>query len=81
MYYYAVVASNDYGKSSSSNVESVDFQEGSSGFSGLFSDLNWGEIIILGGFLGALQIIFAVVIVVTKSASKPSSKSAKGKRK
>ncbi len=46
-----------------------------------FANFNWGEIIILGGFLGALQIVFAVVIVATKSASKPSSSSKKGKTK
>ncbi|MHA1418940.1 MAG: hypothetical protein ACTSVO_09265 [Candidatus Heimdallarchaeaceae archaeon] len=76
-YYYVVVASNDYGDSELSNVVQITINEKQQ----LFVDINWGEIIILGGFLGALQIVFAIVIVATKSASKPSSSSKKGKKK
>lgn len=78
-YYYTVIASNDYGDSDLSNIVSIEVTELSE--SGLFNSLNWGEIIIPGGFLGALQIIFAIVIVATKSASKPSGSSKKGKKK
>ncbi len=76
-YYYAVVASNEYGESEISNVVQISITEQQN----LFSNLQWGEIIILGGFLGALQIVFAIVIVVTKSKSKPSSKKTKVKKK
>jgi hypothetical protein len=79
VYYYVIIASNIYGDSDFSNVESIEVVEFQS--SGLFDNINWGETLILGGFLGALQIVFAVVIVATKSASKPSSSSKKGKKK
>ncbi|MBY9000464.1 MAG: hypothetical protein KGD64_06085 [Candidatus Heimdallarchaeota archaeon] len=76
-----MVAYNEYGHGGVSNIESIEIQDSQVSFSGFFSNLNWGEIIILGGFLGALQIIFAIVIVATKSITKASSKSTKGKKK
>ena len=78
-YYYTVIASNDYGDGDLSNIVSIEVTELSE--SGLFNSHNWGEIIILGGFLGALQIVFAIVIVATKSAGKSSSLSKKTKKK
>ena len=82
-YYYAIVASSLYGDSGISNIVSIELTDmpPSDDAPGLFDSIDWGEIIILGGILGALQIIFAVVVVATKSASKPSGTSNKGKKK
>ena len=76
-------ASSDYGESDSFNVVSVEILDVAclECAPSLFDNINWGEILILGGFLGALQIVFAIVIVATKSAAKPSSKKTKGKKK
>lgn len=79
VYYYAVVASNDYGDSGASNNEVVEYQ--GQQFSNLFANLDWGEIIIIAGFLGVLQIISVVVIFLAVSANKSSSSSKKGKKK
>ncbi len=78
-YFYAVVAINEYGDSDLSNVVSIEVPESTN--TGLFASIDWGEILILGGFLGVLQMIFAIVIIATKSASKPSSSAKKGKNK
>lgn len=81
VYYYTIVATNDYGTSEISNVVSVDYQPSKTSFSGLFEDLNWGEIIIIGGVLGTLQIVTAIVVVISNTSGKSSNSSKKGKKK
>ncbi|GAJ01530.1 unnamed protein product, partial [marine sediment metagenome] len=73
VYYYSIIASNDYGNSDLSNVQSVEIIEMETG--GLFTDFNWGEIIVIVGIVGAIQIILTVTMVVLlKSGSKPTKK-------
>lgn len=85
VYYYAIVAGSYYGDSTLSNSVSVEIVEEVS--TGIFSTINWGEIIIIGGGLFVLQAVFVVIALVligSRTASpsnkkKPSSK--KGKKK
>ncbi|NPD88813.1 MAG: hypothetical protein HGN29_08805 [Asgard group archaeon] len=62
-YYYSVIASNDYADSDLSNVESVVVHDPADQ-QGFFEDFNWGEVIIIVGIVGALQIILTLTMVV-----------------
>lgn len=60
-YYYTVIATNRFGESDSSNIESVTVLEPS----GLFQSIKLGEIFMLAGILGGFQLIlFTIVIVI-----------------
>jgi hypothetical protein len=77
-YYYAIVAENEYGFSSLSNVEYVTV-ESRSGILGMF-DLT--DLLILGGAILGLQILVSIVtIAIIKSSNKPTSKTKSGKKK
>ena len=69
VYYYAIVASNPFGDSEISNVEYREVVEAELA-PGIFDSLDWGEIIIIGGSLAAIQIVLAVIMIFTRSAGK-----------
>jgi len=72
IYYYAVVASNEWGDSDLSNVESVEILS-----TGLFKDFNWGQIIVIAGIVGGLQIILTLTIAILL---RPTQKTTKKKK-
>jgi hypothetical protein len=73
VYYYGIVTSNDYGDSDLSNIESVEIVEIETG--GLFADFSWGEIIVIAGIVGGLQIILAVTMaILLKPSATPKKK-------
>jgi len=79
-YYYAVVATNEYGDSLVSNVEFVEVIEQTS--SGIFSSLEIGEILIFSGIVLGLQLIFSLLtysLISSKiqSAAKPKPRKKK----
>jgi hypothetical protein len=75
IYYYGIVASSDFGDSDISNIESVEIIESEP--SGLFADFNWGEIIIIAGIVGGLQIILTIIMAVLFRPSQPPTKKKK----
>ena len=77
-YYFAIIASNDYGDSELSNIESVELilEEEQSLFN--FANMNWGEIVVVAGIVSAIQIILTITLVVTLKSS--SAKPKKGKK-
>ncbi|MCG3216851.1 MAG: hypothetical protein KAS63_09025 [Candidatus Heimdallarchaeota archaeon] len=73
-YYYSIVASNYAAESELSNVESVEILS-SGALSGFFGDFNWGEIIVIAGIVGAIQIILMVTLaILLKPSSTPKKK-------
>lgn len=80
IYFYAVRASNDYGQSSLSNLESIEVleEEISPGF---FQSLRMGEILVLAAILGGVQIIITtIVVVIVKAVPKVKNTPKKGKK-
>ena len=78
-YYYAIIAENEYGYGSLSNVEYVIVESGSAGILGM---LDLTDLLILGGAVLGLQILVSIVtIAIIKSSANPSSKGKKGKKK
>jgi len=76
-YYYTVIATNRFGESDSSNIESVTVLEKS----GLFQSFNLGEIFILAGILGGVQLILTtIVIVLVKAGPKVKNTPKTGKK-
>ncbi len=69
-YYYAIVATNEYGKSLVSNVEFVEIIEGTS--TGIFASLEIGELLIFGGIVLGMQLIF-FLLTITLISSKIQS--------
>ncbi|MBY9001186.1 MAG: hypothetical protein KGD64_09750 [Candidatus Heimdallarchaeota archaeon] len=79
-YYYVIVAENDYGESSFSNVEFVHVDFAESG-TDLFSFIS-NELLIVAGILLGTQILFFVLGILIKSTSNNNSKGkSKGKSK
>jgi len=73
-FYYSVIAGNYISDSGLSNIESVEIlsPEVQNGF---FGDFNWGEIVVIAGIVGAIQIILTVsMVVLLKPGSKPTKK-------
>ncbi len=75
-YYYAVVATNEYGESLVSNVEFVEVIEETS--TGIFSSLGIGELLIFSGIVLGLQLIFFLLTITLinskmKSTAKPKT--------
>jgi hypothetical protein len=73
-YYYAIVATNEYGESLVSNVEFVEVIEETS--TGIFASLEIGELLIFGGIVLGMQLIFfllTITIIISKiqSIAKP----------
>ncbi len=86
LYFYGVVAHNEYGGSGLSNVESVRFNTDSSssteGFLGFLGSLSVLEIVTITGAIVLSQAIIAVIVVViAKAGSKGSTSKSKGKKK
>ena len=76
-YYYTGIATNRFGESDSSNIESVTVLEKS----GLFQSFNLGEIFILAGILGGVQLILTtIVIVLVKAGPKVKNTPKTGKK-
>ncbi len=79
-YYYAVVATNEYGESLVSNVEFVEVIEETS--TGIFSSLGIGELLIFSGIVLGLQLIFFLLtITLINSKIQSTSKPKTGKKK
>ncbi len=79
-YYYAVVATNEYGESLVSNVEFVEVIEETS--TGIFSSLEIGELLIFAGIVLGLQLIFFLLtITLINSKIQSTSKPKTGKKK
>ncbi len=79
-YYYAVVATNEYGDSLVSNVEFVEVIEETS--TGIFASLEIGELLIFSGIVLGLQLIFFLLTITLinskmKSTAKPKTKKKK----
>ncbi|MHA1691111.1 MAG: hypothetical protein ACTSU7_05710 [Candidatus Heimdallarchaeaceae archaeon] len=79
-YYYAVVATNEYGESLVSNVEFVEVIEETS--TGIFASLEIGELIIFSGIVLGSQLIFFLLTITLinskmKSTAKPKTKKKK----
>jgi len=77
-YFYTVVATNRYGDSVLSNIESISVLEAKQ--PGLFQNFELGEILILAGILGAFQLILVTIVVVLFKTI-PSQKQKKGSKK
>ena len=76
VYYYAILASNEYGYSGISNVEDIEIVEDSR----LFASLSLTEILIMAGVVLGLQIIVAVITYsLARSGSSKTSTSKKKK--
>jgi hypothetical protein len=73
-YYYSIVASNYIADSDLSNVELVEILDDTYGF---FGEFDWGEIIVIAGIVGALQIVLTLTLAILL---KPSSTSTKKKK-
>jgi hypothetical protein len=71
-YYYAVVASNDFGESDLSNIESVEILP-----KGIFGDFNWGQIIVIAGIVGGLQIILTLTMAILFRPTQTTTKKKK----
>ena len=80
-YYYAIVSVNDYGKSSISNIVYIEIVEDETLTTGLFSSLNIGELLIIGGIVLVLQLIFSLLTYsLISSKVQSSSKPKRGKK-
>lgn len=80
IYFYAVRASNDYGQSSLSNIESVEVLEEEITPS-FFQSLRMGEILVLAAILGGFQLLLTtIVVVIVKAVPKVKSTPKKGKK-
>lgn len=78
-YYYAVVATNEYGESLVSNVEFIEVIEEAS--SGIFASLEIGELLIFAGIVLGLQLIFSILTYALLSSKIQSiAKPKKGKK-
>ncbi len=83
IYYYTITANSIYGESESSNVVSVEIlsEDSLESVPGLFENINWGEIIIIGGAVLAMQLIVSVITISVTAAKVPAkSSSKKGKK-
>ncbi|MBY9001521.1 MAG: hypothetical protein KGD64_11430, partial [Candidatus Heimdallarchaeota archaeon] len=78
-YFYAVVASNRFGDSDLSNIESITVLEPTDA-KGLFQSFSLGELLILAGILGGFQLILTIIVVVLFKAV-PSQKQKTGRKK
>ena len=79
-YYYAVVATNEYGDSLVSNVEFIEVIEETS--TGIFASLGIGELLIFAGIVLGLQMIFFLLtITLINSKIKSTAKPKAGKKK
>jgi len=77
-YYYAVVATNEYGESLVSNVEFVEVTEDTSG---IFASLEIGELLIFAGIVLGLQLIFSLLTYALLSSKiKSGAKTKSGKK-
>jgi hypothetical protein len=59
VYYYAIVASNEWGDSDLSNVEQIEISPAVP--QGFFESLDLGQILVFGGIILGLQIIFSLI--------------------
>ncbi|MCE7742214.1 MAG: hypothetical protein GOP50_07115, partial [Candidatus Heimdallarchaeota archaeon] len=59
-YFYAIVATNRYGDSDSSNIESIEILD----TTGLFQSFSIGEILILVGIIAVTQLVLTTIVVV-----------------
>lgn len=76
-YYYAIVATNEYGDSLVSNTEYVEVVRGT----GFFASLELSEIIIFAGIIIGAQLIFSVLTYMAISSKIQSTgKTKKGKK-
>ncbi len=79
-YYYAVLATNDYGDSLVSNVEFVEVIEETS--TGIFASLEIGELLIFAGIVVGFQLVFSILTYSLLSSKIQSTyKPKKGKKK
>lgn len=78
LYYYAVVAENEYGKSSFSNTESVQVIDPSKG---IFQNFSFGEILVLAGIIGGVQLIVSTAMILLVRGNFTDQKSTKKKKK
>jgi hypothetical protein len=62
-YFYTVLASNDYGQSSLSNIESIQVLEDEISL-GFFKSLRIGEILVLAAIIGGVQLLITTIVVV-----------------
>ncbi|MCE7737748.1 MAG: hypothetical protein KAU62_00395 [Candidatus Heimdallarchaeota archaeon] len=62
-YFYTVLASNDYGQSSLSNIESIQVLEDEIS-PGFFKSLRIGEILVLAAIIGGVQLLITTIVVV-----------------
>lgn len=62
-YFYTVLASNDYGRSSLSNIESIQVIEDEIS-PGFFKSLRIGEILVLAAIIGVVQLLITTIVVV-----------------
>ncbi len=76
-YYYAIVATNEYGDSLVSNTEYVEVVRGT----GFFASLELSEIIIFAGIIVGAQLIFSVLTYMAISSKiQTTGKTKKGKK-
>jgi len=76
-YYYAIVATNEYGDSLVSNVEFIEVIEETS--TGIFASLGIGELLIFAGIVLGLQLVFFLLTIALirskiQSTAKPKPK-------
>lgn len=80
VYYYGVVANNEYGDSELSNVESVQFSGGK--FFSFFSSISTLEMVTIAGIIVLSQIIISVIISsLFKGRNKVEKKKGAAKKK
>jgi len=78
-YYYAVVATNEYGESLVSNVEFVEVIEETS--AGIFASLEIGELLIFAGIVLGLQLMFSILTYALLSSKiQSTAKPKRGKK-
>ncbi|MEE9411354.1 MAG: hypothetical protein V3V41_10540 [Candidatus Heimdallarchaeota archaeon] len=80
IYYYAVNARNEFGKSVLSNIEYVEFTI-TDGTDKLFSSLNLTEILIIAGMILGLQVLGSFITYSLVKSSAQSKKRAKKSKK
>ncbi len=78
-YYYAVVATNEYGDSLVSNVEFVEVIEQTS--SGIFASLEIGELLIFSGIVLGSQLIFSLLTITLITSRIQATAKLKPKKK
>ena len=82
VFYYGVVAHNEYGDSGLSNIESVQFLEDGDRFFGFLSSLGALEILTIVGAIVLSQVIISVLVfAIANSISKGGKSKGKSKKK